>query len=310
MASTPRATSQDACRHILFVYEDDDEFVDRASSYFSSVGEDGEAGVAILTQSRWAKLTDALGDSSRVAFVQRSAVYERPGTTVAYYHELVRRLEREGAPVVRVIADMPVWRRPAQRAAWLCYEAILNHAFAEHPVSLLCAYDLRKQPENILHGAWRTHPTVLADAWEDNHRYEDPARVLAGLSPAPEPLSGLRELPLDADQSAATECLERELKALRVPKARAEKLLRAAAGLLENARAHGGGARSQRLGRIAGHVVWELSDNGPGFDDPFAGYLPPRPGETNGTGLWSVRQLADRLEFLRGPQGFTARIWA
>jgi hypothetical protein len=53
--------------------------------------------------------------------------------------------------------------------------------------------------------------------------------------------------------------------------------------------------------------VCEIADGGPGFDDPLAGYLAPRQGV--GAGLWVARQLTWRLEFLRSPDGFTARIW-
>jgi hypothetical protein len=53
--------------------------------------------------------------------------------------------------------------------------------------------------------------------------------------------------------------------------------------------------------------VGEIVDRGDGFDDPTAGYLAPRPGA--GTGLWVARQLTWDIEFIRAPDGFTARLW-
>jgi anti-sigma regulatory factor (Ser/Thr protein kinase) len=198
---------------------------------------------------------------------------------------------------------------PAMWGAWTMYEAAINRAFADRPMSILCGYDVREQPEAAVEGALRTHPRVLVDGWEDNPLYEDPARVVSELTPRPEGLTDLRELPLDADVNAFSHRLRRELATLEVPDAQAENLLLAAAEVFENAGTHGHGARSQRLGRVGGLIVWELSDNGPGFDDPLAGYVPPRPGDGKGRGLWLARQLTHEVEFLSSPQGFTARLW-
>jgi anti-sigma regulatory factor (Ser/Thr protein kinase) len=302
--------SELAEHHTLLVYDDDDEFVDRVASYLSSVDGEGEVGLAVLTQRMRARLEAALGEGSPVGFMDRDEVYRRPEATIAYYDEFVRRAERKGAQVVRVIGDLPVRKSPAQRDVWVGYEAILNAAFAHHPASMLCAYDLRTHPDSVIEGARRTHPRVLADAWEDNGLYEDPTQVVRAITPSPEMLADLAELPVEADPQAASKRLRRELDALRVPRARAENMLLAAAEVLENARIHGGGPRSQRLGRVAGHIVWELSDNGPGFEDPIAGYLPPSGDGGSASGLWTVRQLSDRLEFLRSPHGFTTRVWA
>jgi anti-sigma regulatory factor (Ser/Thr protein kinase) len=61
------------------------------------------------------------------------------------------------------------------------------------------------------------------------------------------------------------------------------------------------------VGRVDGHIVCEVVDRRPGFDDPAAGYLAPRDGV--GRGLWVARQLTWRLELFRAPAGLTARIW-
>jgi anti-sigma regulatory factor (Ser/Thr protein kinase) len=74
-----------------------------------------------------------------------------------------------------------------------------------------------------------------------------------------------------------------------------------------NAADHGGGVKDVRVGRARGRFVCEIVDQGSGFDDPTAGYLPPRQGI--GRGLWVARQLTWRIEFFHSPQGFTARLW-
>jgi anti-sigma regulatory factor (Ser/Thr protein kinase) len=296
--------------HGLFVYDNDDDFVDRVTSYLGPGADDGEAGMAVLSRDKWELLREGLGDAwQRIRYQDRDGLYARPLAALASYDAALRRALDEGASAFRLLGEIPVTTSRDQREAWTQYEAVLNRAFADRPMSILCGYDVREQPEAAVEGALHTHPRVLVDGWEDNPRYKDPARVVGELTRHRDALTDLRQLPVDADVNAFSDRLRREMATLQVPDGRAENLLLAAAQLFENATAHGHGARSQRIGRIGERIVWELSDNGPGFDDPLAGYLPPRPGDVKGRGLWLARQITDEVEFLATPQGFTARIW-
>lgn len=53
-----------------------------------------------------------------------------------------------------------------------------------------------------------------------------------------------------------------------------------------------------------------ITDQGPGFDDPFADYLPAggKYLAHGGRGLWLARQLCDQLDTYRTPEGFTVRL--
>jgi hypothetical protein len=66
------------------------------------------------------------------------------------------------------------------------------------------------------------------------------------------------------------------------------------------------GVRDVRIGRASGRFTCEIVDPGPGFDEPAAGYLAPRPG--CGSGLWIARQLTWQIDFFQAAAGFTARI--
>jgi anti-sigma regulatory factor (Ser/Thr protein kinase) len=296
--------------HGLFVYDNDDDFVDRITSFLGPGTDDGEAGMAVLSRDKWELLREGLGDAwQRIRYLDRDSLYTRPVAAVASYDAALRRALDEGAPAFRLLGEIPLTTCRDQCEAWTQYEAVINRAFAGRPMSILCGYDVREQPEAAVEGALQTHPRLLVDGWEDNARYKDPARVVGELTRHPAAPTDLRELPVDADANAFSDLLRREMATLQVPDAQAESLLLAAGEVFDNARVHGRGARSQRIGRVAGRIVWELSDNGPGFDDPLAGYLPPRPGDVKGRGLWLARQITDEVEFLAAPQGFTARIW-
>jgi anti-sigma regulatory factor (Ser/Thr protein kinase) len=296
--------------HGLFVYDNDDDFVDRVTSYLGPGADDGEAGMAVLSRDKWELLREGLGDAwQRIRYQDRDGLYTRPLAAIASYDAALRRALDEGASAFRLLGEIPVTTSRDQREAWTQYEAVINRAFADRPMSILCGYDVREQPEAAVEGALHTHPRVLVDGWEDNPRYRDPARVVGELTRHPDASIDLRELPVDADVKAFSERLRREMTTLQMANAQAENLLLAAAEVFDNARAHGQGARSQRIGRVGGRVVWELSDNGPGFHDPLAGYLPPRPGDAKGRGLWLARQVTHDVEFLATPQGFTTRLW-
>ena len=103
--------------------------------------------------------------------------------------------------------------------------------------------------------------------------------------------------------------LSAELAAARAPQARVVDLLVAADEVFKNARLHGGGTTATRAGFVDGWFVCEIEDRGPGLDDPFAGYLPPRPEQGRGEGLWIARRLIRRLELLDNAPGLTARLW-
>src|SRR5579862_5679002 len=59
--------------------------------------------------------------------------------------------------------------------------------------------------------------------------------------------------------------------------------------------------------RVPHGVAVHVDDDGPGFDDPLAGYRRPAPDAPRGRGLWMVRQLADVLEVSSTPSKTAVR---
>jgi anti-sigma regulatory factor (Ser/Thr protein kinase) len=191
---------------------------------------------------------------------------------------------------------------------WIGYEAVFNRSFSHLPAWVLCTYNANGLPDPMLEGVWRTHPEVVAgDGWNTSEDYEDPNRLLRGITPEPVPLPDLRSIEFGRDPEEFRERLARELVVGRVTEPKTLDMLLAATEIAKNAIQHGGGVEEVRVGRAEGRFVCEIVDRGDGFDDPAAGYLAPRKGV--GTGLWVARQLTWQLEFFRSPTGFTARIW-
>lgn len=299
--------SSAALRHHGFVYESDDEYVERSAAFLRDGLEAGEACIVSNTRDGLAIMRDALGpDADRVAFFDVSPVYTRPARAVAtYYGTFCEQLR--SSPSVRAVANGQFGPSPEDWEEWTRYEAITNLAYAHLPVWVVCAYDANKLPDSLIEAVRRTHPEMLGDGWQASDHYEDPRELIQKLTPEPEPLPELRWFSPDGDLELFRELLARELAGERVPDAKALDMLVAGTEIAANALQYGQGIEQVRVGRADGRFVCEVVDRGRGFDDPMAGYIAPRKG--TGTGLWIARQLTWMVESFHTPRGFTVRIW-
>ena len=301
------SSEPDSLRHNALVYESVDEYVTTAVGFLREGLRDGEGAVVANTRRGIAVMREALGDDAgEVAFVDVGEAYTRPARTLASYHAVyAEQLAR--SPSLRAVADVQFGPDPAEWDLWAAYEAVFNESFAHLPAWVLCTYDGRGLPDAIRDAVWRTHPTVVTeDGPAVSDRYEDPDRLLRRVSAPHAPLSPWHSIGFGRDAEEFRERLARELTLAGVPERRSLEMLLAATEVAANAVRHGAGVRDVRVGRAAGRFACEIVDPGPGFDEPAAGYLAPRPG--SGSGLWVARQLTWQIDFFHAADGFTARI--
>jgi anti-sigma regulatory factor (Ser/Thr protein kinase) len=173
----------------------------------------------------------------------------------------------------------------------------------------VCPYDARVLPESIVQSAAQTHPHSMGDGRHESPHYDDPEHLVRALTPEPAPLPDLRTLPLDAAARGFREQLLSTMAAAGVPRPQADGLILAASEVLSNALRHGDGPPLLRVGVVDESFVCEISDRGPGLDDPLAGYLPPKPDQQDRAGLWVARQLTTRLDLISSADGLTVRLW-
>jgi anti-sigma regulatory factor (Ser/Thr protein kinase) len=293
-------------RHNAYIYEAPEEFVASSAAFLREGLEKGEGGVVFNTRSGLSAMREALGrDAEHVYFFDNSEAFTRPAKTLAFYHRAYGEAFAKN-PSVRAISHSQPGPDPAEGTVWVGFESVINQSFSHLPAWVVCSYNANRAPDTTIENVWRTHPEVMTDAgWSTSERFEDPDHLLRGLATQPEPITGLRSMPF-GDVEQFRENLAHELVAQHVPQAKVLEMLLAATEVATNAIEHGGGVEDVRVGRVDGRFVCEIVDAGGGFDDPAAGYLAPRAGR--GTGLWVARQLTWEIEFLRSPDGFTARI--
>lgn len=297
-------------RHDLLVYDSDDGFASYVGLFVEEGIEAGHRVVVVTDPVRRTVLTDTLSgaDAEAVLFADRDGVYTRPEAAIATYEATLRALLAEGAEAVRVYGELPECSESEEWQAWLRYEAIVERVFSQEPVWVTCGYDSRAVPPEVIDCAWRLHREVHAHGWQENPHYHDPVEVLRSLAQEAGELADLRALPLVANEQTLRRLLERELASAGVEPDVAADLLVAAIAVLDNAERHGGGLTGLRAGRVQGRFVCEISDSGPGLDDPYAGYAPPRR-RRDPAGLWHARQRTAQLDLLPRESGLTVRLW-
>jgi anti-sigma regulatory factor (Ser/Thr protein kinase) len=299
---------ESALRHNAFLYDSEDEYLGVAVTFLREGLSRGEGAVVANTRPGIAAMRDALGpQAAGVRFVDISKAYTRPVKALAAYHQVyAEELRRCGS--LRAVADVQFGPDPLEWELWTGYEAVFNRSFAHLPAWVLCSYKTAALPEPVREGIWRTHLEVVSEgAWNLSAAYDQRNHPFQAGAPGAT-LTDAHEIVWGDDLEGFREQLAGELAAQGLPAAKVLDLLLATTEVLANALTHGRGVQTVRVGRVGARCVCEVVDRGSGFDDPTAGYLPPRQGQ--GAGLWVARQLTWDVEFFRSPEGFTARLTA
>jgi anti-sigma regulatory factor (Ser/Thr protein kinase) len=254
-------------------------------------------------------LSNALGGTAaNVRFEDMTTLGRNPARIMP---AIWRFIEANPARRVQLVGE-PIW--PGRTAAEVCeataHEAMLNTAFADAAVDILCPYDASLLDAAIVADAWRTHPTVVDnDQRVDSPLYGDPERLYEGGGPplpdppddaqlvsvAPAALDGVRRL---VQQFAASAGL---------PPRRTHDLVLAVNEIATNTMVHTRDVGSLRIWQEPGVVVCEIRDTGH-IADPFAGRFLPSDSSDHGRGLWMANQLCDLVQIRSSERGTTIRL--
>ncbi|MCI3928393.1 sensor histidine kinase [Streptomyces sp. AN091965] len=308
--------------HQALCYGADEEFLEGTLGYVREGLEAGDALLAVVAGDNIDLLRDALGGAAReVEFIDCLDWYHYPSRTLGQYHAYCTTREQGGARRVRVIGE-PVWtgRTTLEVQEWMRYESLLNVAFAESGHWILCPYDTRALPEEVITTARRTHPELAVgdDALLRNDRYAAPADFYAECDEAERELPGSAgreavEVPFERGRTAVARAAAAEFARGRsLAEGRVQDLVVAVHETVVNAIRFGGGHGVLRLWSEPEYLVCEIADGGCGrlpHVPAFPGHLPPAPRTASGHGLWVVRQLSDLMTERLGPDGSVVRLY-
>lgn len=250
------------------------------------------------------------GAAARVEYIDARGWYVNPTRTLNAYRGYL--LTARGRPV-RVVAEIG-WdgRTPRQVSEWKKYEALVNVGLAEFDARIVCAYDTRALPPDLVAEASRTHPeTVRGDRATVNGDYVAPAEFAAycDRDPLPPPPASATTITFDRDGLRRVRTVVSALAvAAGMPADSVDELAFALNELASNAIRHGSTRALLLAWRHDGSIVCEIRNDAPLLGAHYAGYFPPAADSLNGRGLWLTRQLYDDLELRSDAAGTTARL--
>jgi anti-sigma regulatory factor (Ser/Thr protein kinase) len=220
-------------------------------------------------------------------------------------------------PEVRAIADKhpgqrvrfvgePIW--PGRSAAEICeaarHEALINLAFAQAPMTILCPYDASGLAGSVLADARRTHQEPAASGatgqtWRDNL----PPGCDRPLHPVPAEAAVLQ---YDTDLGPVRRLVADHARRAGLGAERTVDLVLAVHETAANTISHTTGGGVLHVWHTPEEIACQVHDQGE-ITDPLAGRVRYGP-DDHGHGLWLVNRVCDLVELRTGPAGTTVRM--
>lgn len=294
--------------HLALFYEGEREYIDGLTSFIEPALAAGEPVAAALPPPRAELLRRHLGVAGdELEILDMFELGRNPARIIPAVERMVA---RHDGTRLHYIGE-PIWpgRTHEEIREATKHEALINLAWPDAEVRVLCPYDASALPRAVLADAERTHPRVIRGGQETRSpAYLGPAVPAVceqALSPPP---PGATRLRFRADDLAAIRLLVGErARAAGLGKEHAYDLVLAINELATNAIRHGRGGGTLHVWEIPGRLVCQVEDGGH-ITDPLAGRRAPVSDVPGGLGLWAVNQLCDLVEVRSRDSGTTVRV--
>ncbi len=297
-------------RHEALFYAGDGEFVTTVSSFLREGVHAGEPVLALVPGPKIEMLRWSLqDDAAKVHFEDMTEMGRNPGRVISIWRDFAA--EHRSASNIRGVGE-PVWpgRTPDELAECERHEDLLNLAFADAPLWLLCPYDTATLDPSVIEEATRTHEWTADRRWRlatgPTRLRADKGGPLQGA--LAEPPEGATHVPFDGDgletvRGALAQLAERH----GFGKEAREGLVLAANEVATNSVRYGGGQGELRAWTTGDSLVCEFRDGGV-IADPLVGRFRPDPMADRGFGLWLANHLCDLVQVRSGPAGTVVRV--
>ncbi len=301
-------TEPSGLNHEALLYRSDVELEHAMRTFVSDASAAREPILAALPAASTACLEGVLGalGGPRARIEDLAAMGANPSCLLPVIEDWVR--EHDGR--ARVISE-PVWpgRSRGETVECLRHEALLNHALADAPATILCPYDAARLEGEVLAGVELTHPRVLEGGVRRASRgYEDPLQTFAAARwPLPEPIEPVSEFAFDGSLSALRHAVSEDPIVARMRIPRRADLVFVVNEAATNAIRHGDGRIRARLWRDAAGVVSEVRCTA-AIADAMAGRRRPSADPASARGLWLINHICDLVELRTGDEGTALRM--
>lgn len=296
--------------HPALFYRSDQEYLDDLVPFILEGLGCGQPVAAAVPTERLDLLESALGnDAKHITLIDMTEAGRNPGRIIPGVLRAFADDHRDTH--VRIIGE-PIWpgRSEEEYPACVQHEALINAAFRDRRVTIVCPYDVRRLESHVVADARATHPLV----WEAGHeQVSEEYAPDAAIARYNLPLNGTRETGSCTVRTAADLARARRFAATEAERAGLDGRLVSdlelvASELATNSLQHTPGACHLSVWADTEHLVCEARDTGQ-ITDPLAGRRPPVDGQPDGRGLLIVNHLADLVRVHTTPGGTTIRAY-
>ena len=306
MAESP--ASGGPFRHTGFFYRTLDEYARTVAGFVGDGLAAGEPAFVAVPPGKATLIADALGAGARrVEFADMTDLGRNPARIIP---RVLAFAEKHGGQHVRYAGE-PVWasRGPAELREATRHEALVNLAFADADVEILCPYDTLALGAAVLADARRTHPLLRSDGRTSaSPDYAVPFRLPPSCSlTLPAPPDAAMSYTYRTDLSQVRAWVLQHARDAGLPDARASDLVLAVSEAAANTLRHTPSSGTLDIWHDATEIVCEIHDTGV-IADPLAGRRMPAPDALSGHGLWLVHEVCDLVELRSDGTGTTIRM--
>ena len=301
------AVAHGGLTHLAFFYRDQAEYLARIEAF----ARDGLANaepvfVAVPGDKALLVRTRLGGASGQVSYGDMAELGRNPGRLIPALRAFA---DSRPGHRVRFVSE-PVWpgRPAAETREAARHEALINLAFSQTPVSIMCPYDAAGLAPAALLEARFTHPALL----QDGQPLASADFAGQGLLP-PEcdrplsaPPSFAQALGYDSDLRQVRRLVAEHAGQAGLAPERAADLVLAVSEIAANTLRHTSGDGVLQVWHTEQEILCQVQDRG-WITDPLAGQR-RRPADEPGHGLWVVNQVCDLVEVRTGQAGTTVRL--
>jgi anti-sigma regulatory factor (Ser/Thr protein kinase) len=293
--------------HRALFYHDTDDYLAGIFDFIDPALDRDEP-VAIAVPAPKLRLVEAeLGE--RAAAVQLLDMFElgrNPGRIIPAVLGMIGR--HAGRPL-RYVGE-PIWpgRSPEEMREATRHEALINLAWPDADVSVLCPYDVTGLDDQVLRDAEHTHPGVVHDRrLAPSPAYGNGAVPTGCEQPLADPPAGALARHFEVDDLGLVRAwVAARADASGLDADRRVELVTAINELTTNTVKHADTRGLLRFWTVPGELIFQIEDSGH-IADALAGRRLQATTGRGGLGLWMVNQLCDLVEVRTSAAGTKIR---
>jgi anti-sigma regulatory factor (Ser/Thr protein kinase) len=189
------------------------------------------------------------------------------------------------------------------------HEALINLAFRDSAVTVVCPYDSAGLPGSVIADAVRTHPSVIKDDQTmASVGYLGPPDLPPRCNRAlPRPPAHAETLGYAGDLRPVRSFVASRARSAGLTPPRLLDLVLAISELAANTFRHTDGGGTLHVWQSAEEIICQVADSGH-FTDPLAWHRAQAHDLLGGNGLWLVNQVCDLVQARTGRAGTIIRL--